>query len=150
MPKKLKHNSLWIVIVWLVLAFIFPIVQAIVTQTTLPVKEVVIITGLICLGYVGISKALDITKAFKAPAGDFGFEYVPAMKTKTLWMTIISLLLILEILIVQAIVGNAVDLPVEEAITFCGTVSIAYVSANKGLKVAACCGKEKNQGVNNV
>lgn len=136
----MKHKTLWILIAWLAFLAGSIALQA-VTGPQLPTTVIVNLAGYITLAYVGISKAANIVKALKAPAGEFGFEYVAPIKDRLLWITIVWLLFIVEVLIVRALVPDGTALPVEEVIGFAGTLSAVYVGMNKGEQVAAASGK---------
>lgn len=138
----MPHKTLWILLVWLVFLAAAVALQAVISPQ-LPLADIVNLTGYISLAYVGISKSSNIIKAIKAPAGDFGFPYEPAIRDRMLWITIVWLFFIAEVLIVRAIAPEAAALPVEEVITFSGALSAVYVGMHKGEKVAAASGKDK-------
>ena len=136
----MAHKALWILIVWVLFAFVTVAVQA-VTSPELPLVIVVNLAGYITLAYVGVGKGTNIIKAIKAPAGQFGFDYVQPAKDRMLWITIVWLLIIVEVLIVRTLAPDGTALPVEEVISFAGVLSVLYVGMNKGEQAAAAAGK---------
>ena len=136
----MAHKALWILIVWVLFVIVTVALQA-VTVPELPLVVVVNLAGYITLAYVGVGKGANIIKALKAPAGQFGFDYVQPANDRMLWITIVWLLIIVEVLIVRTLAPDGTALPVEEVISFAGVLSVLYVGMNKGEQAAAAAGK---------
>jgi hypothetical protein len=142
----MKHKTLWIVIVWLVFLIGALALQA-VLPNVLPLAEIVNLVGVISLSYVGIDKAKNIVLAAKAPAGEFGADYITPIADKNLWIVIVWLFILIETLSVQAIVtwlmpDGGLTIPITDVVTYSGILSATYVGLDKGTKIAAVTGKE--------
>jgi len=136
----MKHKSLWLLLFWLIfLAGAIGLQVFIVVE--LPLVEIVTLSGYLTLAYVGISKSVNIVKAFQSPPGEYGFEYQPIQKDRMFWITIIWLLFIIEALIVRALVIETINIPLREVVVFAGLLSTVFVGANKGEKIGAAAGK---------
>lgn len=140
----MKHKTLWLVVVWLALLVVALGLQA-VLPLGLPLAPIVNLAGVISLSYVGVDKAKNIVTAAKSPAGQFGFDYVPPMQDKHLWIVIVWLVVLAEAFVIQAIVKASfpdagITIPVLEVVTFAGILSAAYVGLDKGTKLASVAG----------
>ncbi len=140
----MKHKTLWLVVVWVALLIVALALQAILPQG-LPLAQIVNLAGIISLSYVGIDKVKNIVVASKAPSGEYGFDYVPPMQDKHLWIVIVWLFILAETFAIQAIVKASfpeagIPIPVSEAVTFAGILSAAYVGLDKGAKIASAAG----------
>lgn len=146
--NKTNHKTLFILIPWLVFVFTFLILQGCLATAALslpydqgiiklPLETIITITTTVCLAYVGLDQAGRIKTAYNAPLGDYGQPWTPPLKSKTFIITMISFALLLELLIIQAWVGELLKIPLENALILAGTVSVAYISGEKLTTVAA-------------
>jgi hypothetical protein len=140
MPKKpiinLKaHKTIFIVIFWLVLLAI-----SLFFSSPEGVRMILSVAGWISLSYVGVSKVGEIVTAAKAPAGEFGFDYVPFFAEKYWWVVVYWCLISVAIMILDG--RSTVGYPYEDAVFFAGFLSVGYAGLNKGVQVAASLGKE--------
>ena len=137
-----RHRTLPILILWILFLAAALVLQAFIT-ISLPLKLIAQLAGAISLSYVGVSKGANIVKAMKAPAGDFGFDYIEPKRDRLLWITWVWIAILAEALIVRAALPETVDVPVETVVAFSGLLSASFVGLGKGEKMAAAGGKEK-------
>jgi hypothetical protein len=134
----MKHKTLWLVLFWLVA--VLGGLAATLVGAQLPLSNLVNLAGAVSLAYVGVDKAAKIVTAAKAPAGDFGADYVPPALDKHLWVVILWLLVFGLTLVCAAFKPDVSSWPVEAALFYAGTLSAAYVGLDKGVKIAAASG----------
>jgi hypothetical protein len=140
----MKHKTLWLVIFWIAFLAVALVAQALI-PTALPLAPVINLAGVVSLAYVGIDKTKNIVAAAKAPAGDYGLDYVPPMQDKHLWIVIVWLVLLILTLAIAAYlaaVKRTEALPLTEAVMYAGILSAAYIGLDKGAKVAAAAGEQ--------
>lgn len=143
---RTRHKTLWLTVIWLIFLAVGLALQAVQGDIprSLPLARLVNVTGGICLAYVVGHKAGNLIQAVQAPAGQFGFDHVPASRDKLLWVTVTWLFLLAEALVVHTLVLHTVDIPLTEIVGYTGGLSTMYVALDKGTKAAAASGRKND------